>query len=91
MIRARRAIRALCPGTKVQTFGATHIDPKYLAVWIKTRTDLERDRLKADPALVGQIRDALVQAGCSPLALITFESQETVDRDYKGQWFLRFK
>lgn len=95
ILRARRAIRVLLPGTKVLTFGATHIDPKHLAVWIKTRTDLERDQLKANPALVEQIRSALLRAGYPPLAVpevcISFESQETVDRDYKGQWFLRFK
>jgi len=95
LIRTRRAIRALCPGTKVISFGATNIDPQYLAIWIKTRTDEERDRLAAKPALVSQIREALLKVGYPPVAvpkvLISFESQETVDRDYKGQWFLRFK
>ena len=95
LIRARRAIRALCPGTKVISFGATDIDPQYLAIWIKTRTDERRDQLARNPILIEQIREALLKVGYPPVAvpkvLINFESQETVDRDYKGQWFLRFK
>jgi hypothetical protein len=95
LLRARRAIRVLCPSTKVISFGATYVDPRYLAIWIQTRTDEERDQLAAKPALIEQIREALLKVGYPSLAVpkvsISFESQETVDRDYKGQWFLRFK
>ncbi|HET6157828.1 MAG TPA: hypothetical protein VFE34_05755 [Dongiaceae bacterium] len=70
------------------SFGATDIDPRYLAMWIKTRTDRERDALRADPNLEAEFRDALSAAGYPAAAIphvgFEFESQETVDRDHAG-------
>jgi hypothetical protein len=98
-VRARRAIKALareqCPGARVMSFGATWIDPRHLSIWIKTRTDQQRDRLAANRLSMTQMREAPLDAGYPQLAVpqvqVGFESQETIDRDYHGNWFLRFK
>jgi hypothetical protein len=97
--RARRAIKRLvrryCPRAKLFSFGATWIDPRYLAIWIATETDDERDRLRAMPDLIDAFRQALGDAGYPPAAIpevgFEFESEETVRRDYGGNWFHRTK
>jgi hypothetical protein len=76
------------------------------AFWIAVDTDLERDRLKADQALLQKLHSVFEQAGYLKIihdtwdkeinkpALeylkhpgIVIESQETVDRDWGGNWY----
>jgi len=70
--------------------GATRIDPRHLAIWITTKTDTERDRLRSDQTLHQQLCDSMLLVGYSsdavPLVHFVIESQETVDRDYGGSW-----
>ena len=76
------------------------------AFWIAVQTDVERDKLCANEALLQRLNAIISESGYLRIiediwnkeinnpALqylkkpeITFESQETVDRDYKGNWY----
>ena len=67
------------------------MDARYLAIWIATKTDEERDRLRQDLDLHHKLRDALLQVrypiAVVPLVGFAFESQETGDRDFGGNWY----
>ena len=61
-------------------------------VWLGTATDAERDSLAKDPALTGRVRPIAERYGVATLLEgVTFESKETVDREYEGQWFYRLR
>jgi hypothetical protein len=97
--RARKRIKALLrqrySSVKVTSFGATDISPRYLAVWIITSTDAERDHLESDPALVQSMRSEFLDAGYPseyvPSIGFAFQSQETIDRDFGGSWYHAMK
>lgn len=61
-----------------------------LYVWLGTATDVQRDQLGLDNPLLADIKAALLDAGLTRAQLSglrsTAESQETVDRDYQGNW-----
>ena len=80
---------------KVFTIGATDIDPKYFAVWITTQTDAQRDALSSDSNLKEALVAALHTVGYPPEAIpkvvFAFESEETVKRDYGGDWWACLK
>jgi hypothetical protein len=95
IIRSRRAMRRVLRnhgyGFRVHTFGATSIDPRHLCVCIDVNSDQQRERLREDHALMDQLRQALLMSGYPaesvPLVSFSIESQETVDRDFRGNWF----
>lgn len=70
--------------------GATRISPGHLAFCILTDTDEQRDRLRQDPKIYEDFRDALIKAGypvnTNPAVHLGIQSQETVDREYGGSW-----
>lgn len=72
-------------------FGAVDIHPKHLAYWITTATDAERDRLAGDADLQDEFRRVLLRSGYPADAVLevgfAFQSEETVQRDYGGNWF----
>lgn len=76
---------------KVFSFGAVDIDPKNLAVWITTDTDTQRDELLNNGALINQFRLVFRTAGYPGNAIqdicFEFESQQTVNRDFNGNWW----
>ena len=92
---AEKRIKSLaqlhCAKAKTFHFGAVDIHPKHLAIWITTPSDAERDRLRTLPGLEAKFRQALRDAGypedAVPLVGFAYESQETVDRHYGGNWW----
>jgi hypothetical protein len=86
-----RLSRQECPDAEVFSHGAIDINPRHLAIWITTKTDQDRDRLRANQALLSELRATLINLGYPPDAVpnvgFAFESQETVDRDYDGSWY----
>jgi len=95
ILRSRRAIRRILrmrgQDFRVHSFGATHIDPRHLCVCIDVDTDVERDAIREDAELLDHCREVILAAGYPaesvPLIGFSIESQETVDRDWGGNWF----
>jgi hypothetical protein len=80
---------------KVFTIGATDIDPRYFAVWVTTDTDAQRDALANDPAFKEALVAVIQAAGYPPEAIphvaFAFESEETVQREWDGDWWACIK
>jgi hypothetical protein len=76
-------------------YGAYEIDPKYLVFWICIKSDKTKTELQNDIELNANLRNLLVKYNYPPeaqnLVYISFESQETVDRESNGNWYHHFK
>ena len=88
---ALEAVRETIPLASAFHFGAYHIDPQHMAFWIMTETDAERDAVLTEGVADAAFRRALAERGyprkAIPLITVTAESQETVDRDFGGNWW----
>ncbi|MCI0425155.1 MAG: hypothetical protein L0Z47_04790 [Actinobacteria bacterium] len=78
-------------GVTAIRYTAAFPDDDDLAVWLCTSTDTERDRLDTDNPRLDVVREVLAAVGLTNdrlgvLATVA-QSQETVDRDYRGNWF----
>jgi hypothetical protein len=67
----------------------------WIGVWMQTSTDRERELLRTNARTVPWVREILAAAGF-PVdeardANVTIQSQETVDRDYRGSWFFAMR
>jgi hypothetical protein len=75
--------------------GAIDINPRHLVFWVATDRDSERDALLADQSFIRDCLKALAASGypreAASLAHITAESQQTVDRDFGGNWWYAVK
>lgn len=80
-------IRAFVPTAELKRIGPIGTDDHATwSCWVVTQTDAERDRIKSDSALVADLWKVSSDAGFKPDSF-TFQSHETVKRDYKGSWF----
>lgn len=89
-------LRPAIPGVTVFHFGALDYFPGSLALWVRTKTDAQRDALLADrPAFEANLRARLGAAGypaeCLPFVCFTAQADETVDRDHAGNWYYAVK
>jgi hypothetical protein len=93
--KAKRQVKDValqrCPDVRVfSRKGAIKISPGYLAFWIATKTDADAEMLRGDASFLPALRNALLAAGypvdAVPYVRFPVESQETVDRDYNGNW-----
>lgn len=97
--KCEKAIKELARGKykccNVFSFGATDINPKHLAIWISTDTDTQRDALAKDDKFKKAVKSILKNNGypeeAIPLIGIAFQSEETVKRDYGGNWWYAIK
>ncbi len=80
---------------RVDWLGAYDIAPENLAFWIVVKTDEMKDKLEKDKPLHYLLRGLLEKHNYPETArssiFIGFESQETVDRDFNGSWYYRYK
>ena len=90
VIRAETAIldivQQVVPTARLMRIGPIDINGPSWSCWVVTDRDNERDALAGDSALRATLNEAAVRAGFAPDSF-TFQSQETVDRDYEGSWF----
>jgi hypothetical protein len=79
----------------VEWYGAYDINPKHLAYWICVQTDKMKDELRENIELNNTLRTLLEKheypKDSQKAVHIGFESQETVDRESKGNWYHHFK
>lgn len=90
VVRAETAIldvvRHVVATARLKRIGPIDINGTSWSCWVVTDRDNERDALAGDSALRATLNEAAVRAGFAPDSF-TFQSQETVDRDYGGSWF----
>lgn len=82
-------------GFRIVHYGAKEIDPRHLVVKICVRTDRERDEINANGPMLEEFRKILLgsgyPAGVIRLIFISAESEETVNRESKGNWWHHWK
>lgn len=80
---------------KILKYGAYDIEPNYLVIWVTVESDKIKDQLERDGILKKQLRDVLVKVRYPEKSIdkvkIGFESEETVNRESNGDWYLHFK
>ncbi|MFA6152128.1 MAG: hypothetical protein WC716_12455 [Chitinophagaceae bacterium] len=79
----------------IYRYGAYDISPKNLVYWICVKTDKDKLYLQSNETLMQDLRSILVKYNypeeAIPFVHIGIESQETVDRVSRGNWYHHFK
>jgi hypothetical protein len=90
VVRAEAAIlgivQQVVSTARLKRIGPVDINGPSWSCWVVTDRDSERAVLAGDSALRATLNEVAVKAGFAPDSF-TFQSQETVDRDYDGSWF----
>lgn len=93
---ASRAVLAVLPDRGVErTIMWEAFDPSTIVVWLVTASDQERDALLADQQSIEELVEEPV-LGVDPergyrTVLLTAQSEETVARDFGGDWWAAIK
>jgi hypothetical protein len=94
VLQTEADLRALCR-QHVKDCIVTALEPTQRWFLIQTKTDAERDLLAGNETLLKEFKEVFRVRGCSDALVeslaFTFESQETVDRQYAGSWYLALK
>jgi len=79
----------------IDWYGAYKIDPRYLTIWVCVKTDKTKLELSSNKELMAKMVNLLAKHNypiqARPLVHIGFESEETVKRESKGNWYQHFK
>ena len=76
-------------------FGAYYIDPKHLVFVVGVQTGMQKDRLRANDAVMRRTRELLRRwrwpEAARPDVVFDIESQESVARESNGNWWHQYK
>ena len=79
----------------VTHYGAVDINPRSLVFWICVESDAEKHRLERDQIFLEELRNLLklnqYPDEAIPYVFLGIESQETVDRESGGNWYVHWK
>ncbi len=74
---------------------ALRLEPSAPWFLVKTKTDAERDLLRMTETLLSEFQAVFQARGCPDdivrRLMFTFQSLETVERDYGGNWYWALK
>ena len=81
--------------TRLIHYGAVDIHPNNLAIWVIVQTDEVKNRMISDPDLLATCGEILAGQGYPGSSMefihIGVESEETINRESAGNWYLHFK
>jgi hypothetical protein len=88
----KKSSAAQYPVADIFGFGGHYMDSLPPSVWFITKTDEDRHRLSQDESLIIAFKEVLQRtsypSGEVSSLLFVCESQETVNRDFRGSWSL---
>jgi hypothetical protein len=79
----------------IDVYGSYYINPKHIVLLIAVKTDKMKNVLLSDRKVNLDLKKILVKNNfpkeARKFVLFNFESQETVDRDSRGDWHLHLQ